>query len=238
MRVGAHPFIRLLCALFGVVLVATTSVALEADFDVGRVTLRVTDEGWASVGTSGDEVPFTGDLSGAIEVAKRSLVLVDSGNRFRAALVVSATRGVPTVHLQWPDDCRNQENVYAVDALRGKIEGRDCLRVTGLISIERNLAVSAPAVAADLARRKSVIPTAGYIVLDETALGNGAFVSVQALIAADVELPDGSRGQQSLPTGINANVVGWALRLAEAARSSVHSLSGLLVVPALTTKAN
>jgi hypothetical protein len=84
--------------------------------------------------------------------------------------------------------------------------------------------------------RRTVVPTAGYVVLDEVALGNGTFVAVEALIAADVDLPGDSVGQQGLPAGINAEVFAWAQRLAKAVKSSVHSLSGLLVVPAVTAK--
>ena len=225
---------RLLVALIpAITLLATTSNALAADFDVGRVMLRVTDDGWVSVATSSDELPLRGDRAGTIEVAKRSFVLVDGANRFRAALVVRATRGVPMIDVKWPEDCRSQDNVYAVDAGQGGTDGRDCLRVTGLVAIERSLATDAPAVAADLAKRRVVAPTAGYVVLDEVALGNGAWVSIEALLVADVEPFNGSPVRQSLPAGINAETVGWGLRLAEAARSSIHSLSGLLVVPPL-----
>lgn len=219
----------------GVALLATT-VALATDFDVGRVTLRVTDDGWTSVGSSGDELPFGGNVPGAIEVAKRSLLLVDDSNRFRAALVVRATRGVPMVHVQWPEDCRSGDNVYALDARQGSAEGRDCLRVSGLASIERSLATDAPEAATALATQRASIPSAGYVVLDEVALGNGTFVAVEAMIAADVELPGGSIGRQSPPAGIDAQALAWALRLAEAARSSIHSLSGLLEVPAVTAE--
>ena len=217
-----------------IALFATASIGLGADFDVGRVTLRVTDDGWTSVGASGDEMPFSGSASGAIEVAKRSLLLVDGANRFRAALVVSASRGVPAMKLQWPDDCRSQDDVYAFDSRQKSADARDCLRVTGLASVERSLATDAPAVAAALANRRAVVPSGGYVVLAEVALGNGTFVSVEALIAAEVELPGTSISQHDLPAGINAAVAGWALRLAQAARSSIHSVSGLLLVPAVT----
>lgn len=228
---------RSLARVLGIALLTTTSAGFGADFDVGRVTLRVTDDGWVSVESSSDALPFGGVRPGAIELTKRSFLLLDGANRFRAALVVSATRGVPVIDVTWPDDCRSQDNVYAVDAREGGAEGRDCVRVTGLVAIERSLATDAPAVAADLAKRKIVVPTSGYVVLDEVALGNGAFVSVEALVAADVELPGASAAQQNLPAGIKPETVGWALRLAEAARSSIHSLSGLLVVPPLTAKA-
>jgi hypothetical protein len=232
------PMTRTLAFVLGVTLVATTADGLGADFEVGRATLRVSDDGWASVAAAPDELRYSGDwnISGAVEAAKRSLVLVDSENRFRAALVIRASRGVPTIHIQWPDDCKSQTNVYAVDARQGSVEGRDCLRVSGLVSIQRYLAASASAVAADLAQRRTVVPTAGYVVVDEVALVNGAFVTVQAAIAADVDLPAESTSQQTLPAGIRAEVVAWGQRLAEAARSSVHSLSGLLVVPAVTAK--
>jgi hypothetical protein len=218
-------------------LLATASAAPGADFAVGRVTLRLTDDGWTSVGTGSDALPLSGDRSGPIDVAKRDLLLVDSGGRFLAALVVSATRSVPAIRVQWPDDCRSQGNLYAVDARRESAEGRDCLRVSGLASIERSIATDAPAVAAALALRKTVVPTAGYVVLDEVALANGTFVTVEALLAADVVLPGGPSDQQRLPPGINAEVVGWGLRLAEAARRCIHALSGLLVVPAVSANA-
>ena len=228
---------RLVANVLGIALLATASVGLGANFDVGRVTLRVTDDGWESVGTGG-ELSLSGNPSGAIEIAKRSLLLVDSGNRFRAALVVSAARGVHAIHVPWPDDCRSQDNVHAIDARPLSGDVRDCLRVTGLASIERSLATDAPAAASALALRRTLAPTAGYIVFDEVALANGAFVTVEALIAGDVELPGGPDAQPTVPAGIDAQVVAWALRLAEAARSSVHSLSGLLVVPAVTAKAH
>jgi hypothetical protein len=229
--------VRSLVLVPSIALIAVASIGLAADFDVGRVTLRVTDDGWASVGASVDTLPFGGGRPGAIELAKRSLLFVDGANRFRAALVVSATRGVPALDVAWPEDCRSQDNVYAVDARRGGADERDCLRVTGLVAIDRSLATDAPAVAADLAKRKIVVPTSGYVVLDEIALGNGAFVSIEVLLAADVELPGAAAPRQGLPEGIQPETVGWALRLAEAARSSIHSLSGLLVVPPLTPKA-
>ncbi|HET7096628.1 MAG TPA: hypothetical protein VFJ68_04505 [Casimicrobiaceae bacterium] len=225
---------RLLALVPTFALLAATSDGIAVDFDAGRVLLRVTDDGWVSVATSSDDLPFPrGNRGGTIEVATRSFVLVDDANRFRAALVVRATRGVPVIDVKWPADCRSQDNVYAVDAGQGGTDGRDCLRVTGLVAIERSLATDAPAVATDLAKRRVIAPTAGYVVLDEVALGNGAFVSIEALLAADVELPGGATAQQSLPAGINAEIVGWGQRLAEAARSSIHSLSGLLVVPPL-----
>jgi hypothetical protein len=223
--------------VLGIALLAIGIDGLAAEFEVGRVTLRVTDDGWVSVGASGDTLPFSGGRSGEIELAKRSLLFVDGANRFRAALVVSATRGAPAIDVAWPEDCRSQDNAYAVDARNGGADRRDCLRVTGLVAIERSLATDAPAVAADLAKRRVVVPTAGYVVLDEVALGNGAFVSIEVLLAADVELPGAPAALQSLPMGIRPETVGWALRLAEAARSSIHSLSGLLVVPPLTPKA-
>lgn len=222
--------------VLGVALLATAGKASGADFSVGRVTLRVTDDGWMSVGASNDALPFGGSRSGAIEFTKHSLLLVDGADRFRAALVVGATRGLPMIDVKWPDDCRSQENVFAIDARQTGGDARDCLRVTALVAIERSLATDAPAVAADLAKRKMTVPTAGYVILDEVALGNGAFVSIEALLAADVELPADSATRQGLPPGVKPEAVAWALRLAEAARSSLHSLSGLLVVPPLAAK--
>jgi len=229
---------RTVASILAIALLATTRVGLGADFDVGRVTLRVTDDGWASIATSGDGLPFSGDRSGTIEIVKRSLLLVDGAEHFRAALVVSATPGTPAAHVQWPEDCRSQDNVYAVDARPASGEARDCLRLTGLVAIDRSLATDAPAIASELAGRKIIAPTAGYVVLDEVALANGTFVAVEALIAADVELPHGSGIPRSLPAGIGAQTFAWGQRLAEAARSSIHSLSGLLVVPPVTAKSN
>jgi hypothetical protein len=80
---------------------ANTNIDRGTDFEVGRVTLRMPDGAWESIGTSRRGLPYTGDRSGEIPFVTRHLLLRDSAGKFRAAFVVSASWGVGTVHMTW-----------------------------------------------------------------------------------------------------------------------------------------
>lgn len=139
-----------LAVIFGLALHVTDG---RAEFDVGRVKLRLSEDAWESVGTTRRTVPYTGDRSGEIPYVTRYLVLRNEAGKFRAALVVGASWGVGSVRMTWLQNCRSQQNVYAIDNARGNLNLRDCLRVTGRISPQRYLETTAREMLPDLSAR-------------------------------------------------------------------------------------
>jgi hypothetical protein len=216
---------------------ANTNVGRGAVFEVGRVTLRMPDDAWESIGVGRRALPYSGDRSGEIPFVTRHLLLRDSAGKFRAALTVGAGWGVGTVRMTWTQSCRPQQNTHVVDNTRGDVNGRDCLRITGPIPTQRYLALAAPELLAELTGRNVALPRTGYAVSDEAGLENGTYLSVQAVFAADFKLPNDAGSQDSVPAGVKLEAVAWGALLAEAVRSSVHSPSGTLILPVVAGKA-
>ena len=213
---------------------ANASGDRRAEFDVGRVSLRMPDDTWENVGTSSRGLAYTGDRSGEIPSVTRYLLLRDSVGRFRATLVVTASRGVGAVRMTWTQTCRPQQNVHVIDNTRGDVYGRDCLRVTGPVSPQRYLESAARDILPELGARNVALPGTGYVVSDEVGLENGTYLSVQAIFAADFKLPDDTSSQGNLPAGVKPEAVAWGGRLAAAVRTCTHSLSGALMLPPVT----
>jgi hypothetical protein len=228
---------RLLFLALGGLLVATTGSTRSADFDVDRVTIRIADDAWESIGTSRRGLSFSGDRSGEIQVETRHLLLRDKSGKFRVTLTVSASRGVGTVHINWTVNCQPGKNMHVVDNTHGNAGGSDCLRVTGLIQTQRYLELAAPDMLAELTSRNVALPKAAYVVSDEAGLENGAMTFVRAVFASDFDLPTEASSRDTLPPAVKPESVAWGARLAEAVRSNLHSVSGTLVLPAVA-KAN
>ena len=213
---------------------AKTAVGRRADFDVGRITLRMPDDAWESIGAGHRGLPFSGDRSGEIQFETRHLLLRDKAGKFRAALVVGASRGVTTVRMSWTANCQPGKNMHVVDNTRGNLNASDCLRVTGPVPTQRYLELAAPELLADLIGHNVVLPKVAYVVIDEYGIDNGAFTVVRAVFAADFKLPSEANNQDNLPATVKPEAVAWGVRLAEAVRSSIHSLSGTLILPPVT----
>ena len=217
---------------------ASNGISRSAALDVGRVTLRISDDGWENIGTGSRGRPFTGDQSGDIQYETRHLLLRGKAGEFRAALTVGASRGVGGLRFSFTTSCQPGTNLYAVDNMGSDFRGTDCLRVSSLIRTQGLLESAAPDLLAELTARNVVLPNAAYIVIYDKAIDNGTFTLVRAVFAADFKLPNEAGSAVNLPDGVKPEAVAWGLRLAEAVRSSIYSLFGALLLPPVIAKAN
>ena len=217
---------------------ASIGISRSAILEVGRVTLRLSDDGWENVGAGQRGLAYTGEQSGDIQYETVHLLLRGNAGEFRAALVVGASRGIGSVHFTWSTNCQAGPNVYVVDSAGGNFRGSDCLRVSGITGTQRFLESAEPGLLAELTARKVILPNTAYVVIYEKAIENGAFTFVRMVFAADFKLPDDASTPGNLPAAVKPEAVAWGLRLAEAARSSIYSLSGALLIPPVTAKAN
>ena len=217
---------------------ASTSISRSAALEVGRVTLRISDDGWENIGASRGGLPFTGDRSGDVPFETQHLLLRGKAGEFRAVVTVGASRGVGGVRMSWTTECQPSTNLYAVDGTGGSFSASDCLRVSGLVQARRFLESAAPDLLANLTGRNVVLPNAAYLVIHEKGINNGAFTFVRVVFAADFKLPNEAGSAVNLPAGVEPGAVAWGLRLAEAVRSSIYSPSGALLLPPVTAKVN
>jgi len=215
---------------------AAVGISRDTALEVGRVTLRISDDGWENIGAGRGGRPFTGDQSGDIQYETVHLLLRGNAGEFRAALAVRASRGIGSVHFTWNTKCQAGPNVYVVDSAGGNFHGVDCLRVSGPTRTQGFLEAAEPELRSDLAAHKVVLPNTAYVVIHEKAIENGAFILVRTVFAADFNLPNAASTQSDLPAGVKPEAIAWGLRLADAVRSSMHSLSGTLAVPAVSNQ--
>jgi TPR repeat protein len=214
---------------------AIAGINRSATFDVGRVTLRMPDDKWESIGRSSHGIRYSGDRSGEVPLDRRHLLLrADGSGRFLAAMMVSTTRGVGGVQMGWTMTCQPGKNAHVVDYSRRHVSGSECLTVTGLVQTQRYLESVAPALLADLARRNVALPATAFAVIESAGLANGAYIQVLAVFASDFKLPMEGIAKGNLPDAIKPEVAAWGTRLADAVSESIHSLSGTLTVPAVT----
>jgi protein TonB len=217
---------------------ASAGIRPNTALEVGRVTLRISDDGWENVGAGRGSTPFTGDRSGDIQYETAHLLLRSNTGEFRAALAVRASRGVPSVFFTWNTKCEAKPNVHAVDGAAGNFRGVDCLLVSGPTRTQGFLKAAEPELLSELTAHRIVLPDTAYVVIHEKAIESGAFILVRIVFAADFNLPSAARTQSDLPAGVKPDTVAWGLRLVEAVRSSMYSLSGALVIPPVTAKVN
>ena len=212
---------------------ALAPISREAVLNVGRVALRLSDDGWENIGAGRRGLTFTGDRSGDQEYETQHLLLRGKAGEFRAALTVGASRGVAAILFSWTGNCESTANVYAVDGASGNFRDRDCLKVGGPVHPQRFLELAAPDLLAELTARNIVLPNSAYFVVYDKGINTGAFVLVRAVFASDMKLPGEAKDRGDLPAGVRPDTVGWGMRLADAARSSAHSMSGALQIPSV-----
>jgi len=217
---------------------ASTGISRSAVLEVGRVTLRISDDGWENIGASRGGRPFTGDRSGDVPFETQHLLLRGKAGEFRAVVTVAASRGGAGGRFTYNTNCQPGTNLYVVDGTGGSFSASDCLRVSGLVQARRFLESAAPDLLANLTGRNVVLPNAAYLVIHEKGINNGAFTFVRVVFAADFKLPIEAGSAGNLPVGIEPEAVAWGLRLAEAVRSSIYSPSGTLLLPPVTAKVN
>jgi len=219
----------------GWALLALAAPARGVEFDVGRVMLRMSDDGWESIGTKREAAPYTGDRSGELPLVTRYLLLRDTAGKFRAALTAKAAWGVGSVRMTWTPSCKPQPNAYVVDNARGNLNRRDCLLVTKPIPAQRYLERTTPDMLSELNARKVALPATVYAVTDQVGTENGSYLAIQAVFASDFRLPTDGAGVGGVPDGVPAAAVAWGTSLAESVRRGAYSLSGGVVIPRTLT---
>lgn len=220
-----------------VVWLAATAAQAGSSIDVGRITLKLAEDGWQAREVPAEPVRLSG--GGGIEsipAVAKLLTLRGPDGKFAAALYVYTTRGTQ-IRMYSSGKCGSSPDPHVyVRALSGtRLESPECLSVSGLYDgsaiVPQMLYMKT--VASDLG---SDVPPAVYVLSAFLANSSGANIHVEGLLGAGFAGLDGVAPKAEAPSALNPAVVAWADAFGEAAQSAMRSISGSLEVPPLRFK--
>lgn len=207
--------------------------AQAADFSVGRVEVEFAEQGWKEVPLPDSAKAYGGDKSGALDVQSKLYVLGGSASDAQVLVLVSAaTGGLGGGYMTYSGDCQSDAKNYREGNPGIRRSFTQCLTVTPRYSSESVLKALAPAVLELQHSGVVSVPRPAYTVWNYHAVSTGTFVDVRVFVMSPLAAI-GTFVAQALPEGVPPEHVAWGRQLIEAVKSSVYSVSGRLVVPAI-----
>lgn len=205
--------------------------AQATDFSVGRVEVEFAEEGWREMPLSDSENAYGGEKAGALAVQSKLYVRGGAGSDAQVLVLVSATSGgLGAAYMSYSPTCQSDAENYREGNTGIRRPFAQCLTVTPVYTSESVLRSLAPEIL-DLQSAGTVsVRSPVYTVWNRHAISTGAFVDVRVFVMS----PMGATGTsvaETLPNGVPPEHVAWGRQLKDAIKSSVHSLSGRLVVP-------
>lgn len=225
-RMGAH--FALLGA--GVLLVLagcatqTSTAPIAGHYTAGRAQLALPAGAWTDLGAADDAWSPLG-VQGA-QVALQSRALVLHGARQEPLAVVLVRTNASNLFwksVSWGVSCPRELDVLMFDEAAGSPDRMDCLRLRRNAQAQQWLKRTKPETQAWLEQRRQ-LPQLPYSHLSyRFATEDGGMVELQILADQRLLQPEkGSQGRQ---------LRDWAQAVASAARDSLSSIDGALVLP-------
>lgn len=214
--------------------VALGALAAHADdFSVGRVEVVFAEAGWTEVPLPDSASAYGGDRAGALDVQSRLYVLGGAGSDAQVLVLVSAaTGGLGGGYMSYSGDCQPDAQNFREGNPGIRRSSSQCLTVTPRYSHQSVFKALAPAVQ-ELQRTGVVtVERPVYTVWNYHAVSTGTFVDVRVFVMSPLSVV-GTVLTQALPEGVPPDHVAWGRQLIEAVKSSVYSVSGRLVMPAI-----
>jgi hypothetical protein len=215
----------------GLALLALT--AQSAEFSVGRVEVAFAEDGWKELLLPDSTDAYAGEKDGALPVKSKLFVRGATGGEGQVFVLVSATSGgMHGAFMTYSPTCQSDESHFREGNTGVRRPFAQCLLVTPRYSSETVFKALAPAI--------QVLQSAGvvsmlrpvYTLWNYHAISTGESVDVRVFVESPLTVP-GTFVAQALPPGVLPEHVSWGRQLIEAVKSSVHSVSGRLVMPAI-----
>lgn len=207
--------------------------AQAADFSVGRVEVEFAEEGWREVTLPDSANAYDGDRTGTLAVQSKLYARGEPGSDGQVLVLVSATTGgMGGAFMSYSPDCQSDAQNYREGNTGAQRPFAQCLLVTPLYSGASVFKALAPAVL-DLQGSGMVsVRRPVYTMWNYHAISTGASVDVRVFVMSPMGAAGGSVSE-TLPNGVPPEHVAWGRQLIDAVKSSVYSVSGRLVVPAI-----
>lgn len=219
------------CALWGAGLVMalagcatqTANIPATGKYTAGRAQLALPAGAWTDLGAA-DEAWMPLPSSGPVALQSRALVL--KGAKQEPLAVVLVRTNASNLFwrpVSWGLNCPRELDVLMFDDAAGSPDRMDCLRLRRNAQAQQWLKRTKPETQAWLEQRQQ-LPTQPYSHLSyRFATVDGGMVELQIL--ADQRLLQPERSSQR-------QLRDWAQAVASAARESLSSINGELVLPA------
>lgn len=213
--------------------------AAHADgFSVGRVDIGFAEPGWEVMALPDRSQAYGGDRSGALAVQSAVFYPRPTATSAGALVLVSTSStgmgGGRAAHMRYSPDCQPDENIYREGNEGINLSFAQCLTVTpryNAASVFKQLAPPLLEAGVELPLpRWSSAPV--YTVWSRHAISTGSFVDVRVFVWERIG-GEGAAVSERLPPRVPPEHVVWGRQLRDAVKSSVYSLSGRLVMPAL-----
>ena len=223
-------------ALVGCWAVLGALTAHAAGFSVGRVDIEFADEGWKELSLPDQEVAFGGDKAGALDVASKLYLRGTPDGDDQILVIVGAHSegigGGRASRMSYSPKCRSDEQNYREGNEGFRESFAQCLVVTPRYNSESVFKALAPELLALQASGVVSVRRPVYTVWSHHAISTGSFVDVRVFVISPIGV-DKATVEDTLPKGVLPEHVAWGRQLKDAVKSSVYSLSGRLVVPAI-----
>lgn len=225
-----RPIVR--CALWGAgILLALAGCATQAPtvpsthYAVGRAQLAMPAGTWADLGAADDA--WAPVAAPGAKLALRSRALVLRGPQREPLAVVLVRTNASNLFwkpMTWSTACPRELDVLRMDEAAGSPHRMDCLRLRRNAQGQQWLKRSKPETQAWLESQQQLPPKPYSHLSYRFATEDGGVLELQ--IVVDQRLLQPAKGGQS------RQVRDWAQAVASAARDSLSSLDGQLVLPA------
>lgn len=215
----------------GLALAALT--AQSAEFSVGRVEVEFAEEGWSEVAVPDSTDAYAGEKDGALPVKTKLFVRGGTGGEGQVFVLVSATSGgMHGAYMSYSPNCQSDDSHFREGNTGIRRPFAQCLLVTPRYSSETVFKALAPAIVKLQGSGVVSMPRPVYTLWNYHAISTGESVDVRVFVESPLTVP-GTFVAQALPPGVLPEHVTWGRQLIEAVKSSVHSVSGRLVMPAI-----
>jgi hypothetical protein len=224
--------------ILGLMFAFSFAYALEAD--VGRATIILQGDNWQEIANDKQEGNVSGgNGSGILEIKQKTWLLTDGSKNVKAILLVRGTSGgyASEYGVSFRAGCKKNDSPYAYtkDDTGGSSTQLDCLRAFH-IPQSAGLINQMYKVEQEFAKNKGLnLPKKGTFVNNMVSMSSGTFLFVSIFADEDWSgVP--SAAIDGIPATIKSEVVAWANEMSKAARSSVRSFSGKMVMPPIEFK--
>lgn len=209
--------------------------AAESKVEVGRVKVVLAEDGWQATDVEADDIGVDKGISGVIRGKAKVLTLAGPDGKAIAAIHVYATWG-SNLSLRIESHCEAGGGFYVNDFTKGRNAAPECLKMVRPMPSEALMKGRLARLGKANEVQKLNVPEMAYVLLGDFAMGNGAVIEFEGLLAPDFNGLPGGKPTGS-PGSVPDEVAAWGDALGEAARKALRSMSGELRMPPVSAGA-